>query len=275
MSSTSEITEVASSSDLAFVKGVFAACYPFGSVDPVILDARLQIELKYRPKLCGCAEPGSPHEWFVVTVSAGNARAHRALGDALRASARPLPIAVEGPAGIGKTTMLGPYAGSDLTEIRQSPFGLLTGHGDEFSMARRVLRRIQSRGNIIDRSEWLASTVYASYARRVMFLFAEPLKTFLKLASPHRVVVVDNPKLSTLDLHNRIIARGGPDKHEPPCYTEVTRLFFSLAAKHYELERMTPASFQELYLSGPLGNLIAHCAECNVDANDSQRKGSL
>lgn len=207
---------------LEFVRDCFEEMYPFGDTDSTIMEAVLDIVqiLTYGKR-----------QWFVVNVHQPSKKPAEYIYP--RFTPDEEKLYVEGAAGMGKSTLLGDYTGGDLQEIRDSPLGLLSGIGEVFGFFRSRLRNNKAR--IVDRSDWVAPMVYSAYANSVLFLFNGNCRKFIKTASPGRVVILDEPSITDEELCLRIQMRGKMDKNAPLEYTNVTRHFFRVIAKHYDL----------------------------------------
>lgn len=224
------------------IRAAFNRLYAFATHDPEIRKARLIPRAILK-------SPNCDKEWTVVHVHRGTSQ----VIEFRRPKANPFRYAIEGPAGIGKTTMLGRYAGGDLTELRKSPFALLAGTTDDFAYFRVATRLFSAYQKLsfdppfIDRSDWMAPLVYNAYYNGYLFLFADDdVRDFIKHITPYEVIHIDDPDLTDEQLHARILKRGGMDYSCPLEYTAITRTMFALTANHYGLRTMTPTELAVL-----------------------------
>lgn len=161
-------------------------------------------------------------------------------------------LAVEGPAGVGKTTILDKYncAGGDMADLRRGIYNVLVQGTQAMSYFWLALRMFETRGPVIDRSDWLASTVYGAYNSRYLYLMAdEPIKQLMVQAPPYRIVILDDEELSDEEIHERVQRRDGIDAATPLSYTTVTRELFRLCARHYGFDYVSPSELDQLIQS--------------------------
>jgi hypothetical protein len=214
------------------IRKEFEKLYAFGDRDPELVNSRLTLARSIAR---------GEKTWHIVLVErpAGSPT----IADLLTTTPKVRSgYAIEGPAGIGKTTLLGgKFAGGDLNELRKQPWTLLAGTRDDYSYFRLAARMMSSNGYLVDRSDWVAPLVYNAYYSGFLFLFADPdLISFISQITPYEVLMLDDDTLSDEDLHRRIQERGGMDKDMPLDYTVITREFFAVVAKHYKLRQITP-----------------------------------
>ena len=229
-SSSNDSSDYTKLVDLDHVWNIFHNKYVFGANDPALSRDKIELVIAHTIRL-------GDRCWYVVRVRSKNPPIiqHKPV------SLRETRYALEGPAGLGKSTLLGRWAGGDLAELRKGPYHLLCGMTEEFANHRRYLRASAAgSAPIVDRDDWLSSTVYCAYYTGAMFLYDDPhLVLFPRLSSDYDTIVVDDPNLTDEALHQRIVERGSFDSHMPLSYTTITRIFFKLAAKHYNLMTMT------------------------------------
>lgn len=220
-------------------RDAFTKMYAFGEEDPAIILAKIRVvgELTF-----------GNETWQVVKVRSFDGE----LMSPGKIKALPQGFAIEGPAGIGKTTILQQHGfdGGDLCELRAGPFGLLAhqeGCGPYYSS---ILR--QSKLPIVDRSDWMASLVYTAYSTHIMWLYDDShLINFLSQGMGRTTLLVDDLTLSNKALHSRIINRGGFDAHTDLSYTAITRSLFHIAARHYHIPIITLDALAALCSSLP------------------------
>jgi hypothetical protein len=241
--------------------------YAFGESDPAIQNATLKFHSRLSSHNTHCAvyHVGRDPEYAgpipnMKPPSSCPDRVHYAL---------------EGAAGIGKTTMLGRQAGGDLNELRRGPWGLLAGTTDDFAYFRLAARIMMAGDNQLqDRSDWMASLIYNAYYRGFIFLFEDQdLRDFVKNITPYEILVIDDPEISDSQLHARIIARGGMDSGMDEDYTVITRRLFQLVAEHYNLRTLTTT--QAAALISASGNSLAHSGSIVSQQQLAAQHGSI
>lgn len=147
--------------------------------------------------------------------------------------------AVDGIAGLGKTTMLDKYgspSGTDLQDLRDHPvYGVLCGLSEDNLYYRLKARQQLSRGRwLIDRSNHLAPTVYAAYARKAMFLYLDQQQQDFIIDEPYQTFVL-KPNVPLVEVASRIATRGKMDREVPLAYTVLTYSMFNIAAYCYNI----------------------------------------
>lgn len=167
-------------------------------------------------------------------------------------------ITVDGCHAMGKTTLMKDLGGAltDLQEGRNGPLRALYGNTEEFFYFKSVDRANQFDKAIqfkdcafADRSSWAASTVYSAFYRGWMFLYADNLAQqalSLSRQDKEHIVILDNPELSDKDLYDRMVSRGGIDKHQSLEYVQIVRKLFRVFAEHYALPIVSSKELEKL-----------------------------
>lgn len=193
--------------------------------DPKIQSIAENLEIR-NVITCNSADPND--EWIIAIINPLEEKAeYRQMdfaGDQLY---------IEGPAGIGKTTLLGKKFGTgDLQQIRDSQFAALTRMDLGTHRLRDFVRKISQQW-VVDRSSWLSPAIYGGYIEKVIFLYGGHLRALF--GACENILILENPKLSNEDLHQRVQRRGGMDAKMPLKYHTICRELFQIFAEHYGL----------------------------------------
>lgn len=239
---------------LTDARHVYNARFPFADNDPKVLNTTLSLRWVIRCTIDNNDDYASEisNDWYIIRVG-------RKIPDIFDTPDNPhnrirrKPIALEGPAAIGKTTLiseLGEPIGGDMAEIRSTPLAPLVGGTDCGSAYFRQLMRLGSMSKLIDRSDWLSADVYGAYQTKFLFVFAHHgIRDLITHGPSYRTVIIDDLGIDSVDLHARLVQRGGWDSQSPLAYTLVTRHMFAYCAKFYELPVFTPAEFKQYFAS--------------------------
>lgn len=229
---------------------LFRERFPFGDVDPRILQAPLHDLGRL-----------SFDNHFVELVGVGNnldkvqelkvnLRANVCGTPTLNFVYEPKAYSIEGIAGMGKTTLIqklqGPSStGGDLEELRADPVvGLLTGLTEDHLYFRHKARcEISLTQRLMDRSNWVAPTVYSAYAYGALFVYLDRAQQDFILNEPSEAVIL-LPDVPLDTVAERIRARGKMDQHVPLAYTVLTHAMFNVVGFTYGLQCVPIRDFE-------------------------------
>lgn len=152
-------------------------------------------------------------------------------------------VFIEGPAGIGKSTLLKPFIGGDLQELRNSKYAALTRLDLGTQRIRDGIRKNDS-DPLIDRSSWLSYAIYGGYYEKVIFLYGGYLKP--AFSSCENILILDDFSLSNEDLYERVKNRGAMDKDMPLYYHTISRHLFRTFSDYYGIPMKDIKSFDSV-----------------------------
>lgn len=156
--------------------------------------------------------------------------------------------AIEGVAGLGKSTLIKKLAkpvGTDLQELRDNPkHGVLMGQCEDNLYYRLKARTQLSKDAwLIDRSNYLAATVYGGYIRKSLFVYLDKDQIDFITDEPYETLVL-LPDVMLETVAQRIKNRNKMDRDVPFDYTVLTFSLFNIVAFAYGLPLVKADDFE-------------------------------